>query len=135
MSPLIEQAAEHWPFVAPLVTAPGSEEDYDRLVERLDEVLSVTGGNQDHVLATLASVIGSLIETYDEKVRPMPAVSGADALRYLMQEHSLTRDDLADVGTRSIISDILAGKREISVPQARALARRFCLPAALFLSL
>ena len=133
MSPLIEQAAKHWPFVAPLVTAPVCEQDYDRLAERLDEVLAITGGDQGHVLATLASVIGALLETYDEKIRPMPAISGADALRYLMQEHSLAPSDLADVDTGSSIADILSGRQEISVVQARALGRRFFLSPALFL--
>ena len=124
MSPLIEQAVTHWPFVAPLVTAPVSEADYDGLVERLDEILSITGGDQDHALATLASVIGSLIEAYDERVRPMPAVSGANALRHLMKEHCLAPDDLCDVAEPSEISDMVTGNREIEVPHARALARR-----------
>lgn len=43
MSALIEQVAEHWQFVAPLLRKPKTEADYDRLVQALDELLDLTG--------------------------------------------------------------------------------------------
>ena len=43
MSVLIKKAAEHWEFVSPLLRKPKNEDDYDMLVQALDELLEMTG--------------------------------------------------------------------------------------------
>jgi HTH-type transcriptional regulator/antitoxin HigA len=132
MSALIKQASEHWRYVAPLLTKPANEEDYDALVEALDELLAIVGDDEDHPLANLASHIGDMIEAYDEEHRPLPKASGVEVLRYLMQEHGLNQGDLPQVGSQSIISEILGGKRQLNVRHIRALSERFCVPADVF---
>jgi HTH-type transcriptional regulator/antitoxin HigA len=135
MSALVKLVSEHWTHVAPLLAMPTSEVEYDRLVEQLDEILAEVGEDEDHPLALLASHMGDLVEAYDEKHRPMPAVTGTDSLRYLMDEHGLGQSDLPEVGAQSVVSAILGGKRQINLRQAKALGERFYLPAATFLSL
>jgi HTH-type transcriptional regulator/antitoxin HigA len=54
-------------------------------------------------------------------------------LRFLMDEHGLKQEDLADCAPQSRISDILNGKRSISKEIAKKLARRFHVHADLFL--
>lgn len=132
MSALIKQACEHWRYVAPLLTKPMSEDDYDALVEALDELLIVVGDDEDHPLASLASQLGDMIEAYDELHRPLPKVVGVEVLRYLMQEHGLSQGDLPEVGTQSVISEVLAGKRQLNVRHIRALSDRFGVPADVF---
>jgi HTH-type transcriptional regulator/antitoxin HigA len=132
MSALIKQACEHWRYVAPLLSKPANEEDYDALAEALDELLAIVGEDEDHPLANLAAHMGDLLEAYDELRRPLPKASGVDVLRYLMQEHGLSQGDLPDVGTQSVISEILAGKRQLNVRHIRALSERFCVPADVF---
>jgi HTH-type transcriptional regulator/antitoxin HigA len=51
MNKLTWQAAEHWRFVAPLLSKPTSEADYHALVEALDELLDVIGDDESHSLA------------------------------------------------------------------------------------
>jgi HTH-type transcriptional regulator/antitoxin HigA len=63
----------------------------------------------------------------------LPDVSGAEALRYLMDEHGLTQADLSEVGMQGVVSEILNGKRELNVRQVRALAQRFGVSPAVFL--
>jgi HTH-type transcriptional regulator/antitoxin HigA len=132
MSALIKQASEHWRYVAPLLTKPTNEAEYDVLVAALDELLAMVGDDEDHPLASLASSIGSLLEAYDESVRPMPKVSGAEALRYLMQEHQLAQSDLPEIGTQSVVSEILGGRRQLNVRHIRALSKRFNVPVDVF---
>jgi len=132
MSALIKQASEHWRYVAPLLSKPANEDDYDALVEALDELLSIVGDDEDHPLASLASHIGDLLEAYDDAHRPMPKGSGVEVLRYLMQEHGLSQTDLPEVGTQSVISEILGGKRQLNVRHIRALSERFGVPADVF---
>lgn len=132
MSALIKQASEHWRYVAPLLSKPANEDDYDALVEALDELLGIVGDDEDHPLASLASHMGDLLEAYDEAHRPMPRGSGVDVLRYLMQEHGLSQTDLPEVGTQSVISEILSGKRQLNVRHIRGLSERFGVPADVF---
>lgn len=132
MSALIKQAAEHWHHVAPLLSKPETEAEYDQLVDGLDELLKIIGEDEKHPLNDLAVLVGDVIEAYDHEHRPMPAVSGVEALRYLMREHGLNQADLPEVGTQSVISEILAGKRQINLRQIRQLADRFGVPVEVF---
>lgn len=135
MTTLVEEAIAHWPHVAPLLTTPMNHSDYDRLVQAMDHILSLIDEDEDHPLAVLASRMGDLIEAYDEAHRPMPQVTGAAALRAIMDERGLGQSDLPEVGPQSVVSEILSGKRRINVRQARALSARFAFPAAIFLGL
>ncbi|MBU4635435.1 helix-turn-helix domain-containing protein [Pseudomonas chlororaphis] len=125
MSALIEQVAEHWQFVVPLLRKPKTEADYDRLVQALDELLDLTGEDEAHPLNSLVDIIGDWIEAYDLEHRPMPVASGVDVLRYMMREHGLTQSDLPGVGAQSVVSEILSGKRQLNLRQVRWLAARF----------
>ncbi len=135
MSALVALVSEHWMHVAPLLAMPESEREYDQLVEKLDEILAEVGEDESHPLALLASRMGDLIEAYDEQNRPMPPVTGADALRYIMEERGLSQSELPEVGAQSVVSAVLSGKRQINLRQARALSHRFSVPAGVFLSL
>ncbi|MBB3331528.1 HTH-type transcriptional regulator/antitoxin HigA [Halomonas campaniensis] len=119
--------------MSPALRPPESEHDYDALVAGLDELLELVGDDEEHPLASLASHMGDLIEEYDDAHRPMPEVRGADMLRHLMQWHGLDQSSLPEVGTQSVISEILNGKRRLNVRQIKALTQRFGLPADLFL--
>jgi HTH-type transcriptional regulator/antitoxin HigA len=133
MSVLIEQVAEHWQFVAPLLRKPKTEADYDRLVQALDELLDLTGEDEAHPLNSLVEIIGDWIEAYDLEHRPIPVASGVDVLRYLMREHGLTQSDLPGVGAQSVVSEILSGKRQLNLRQIRWLAERFKVSVETFI--
>lgn len=133
MNALIEQAAQHWQFVSPLLRKPENEADYDRLVEALDELTDRIGDDESHPLMSLVDIIGDWVEAYDLEHRPMPKVSGVDVLRSVMQEHGLNQSDLPGVGTQSVVSEILSGKRQLNVRQIRWLADHFKVPVEMFI--
>jgi HTH-type transcriptional regulator/antitoxin HigA len=132
MSALLKQATDHWRYVAPLLTPPQSEADYDALVEALDELLDEIAGAEYHPLTGLASQIGDLIAAYDTAHYPIPEAPGNEVLRYLMTEHGLNQTDLPELGAQSVVSEILSGKRQLNVRHIRALAERFKVPADVF---
>ncbi|KII31827.1 transcriptional regulator [Pseudomonas fluorescens] len=133
MSVLIKRAAEHWEFVSPVLRKPKNEDDYDMLVRALDELLEMTGDDETHPLMSLVDIIGDWIEEWDNKHHPMPKPSGADVLGYLMREHGLTQSDLPGVGTQSVVSEILSGKRQLNLRQIRWLAERFGVSVETFI--
>jgi len=133
MSVLIKKAAEHWEFVSPLLRKPKNEDDYDRLAQALDELLEMTGDDESHPLMSLVDIIGDWIAEWDRKHHPMREASGAEVLGYMMREHGLSQSELPGVGTQSVVSEILSGKRQLNLRQIRWLAERFGVSVETFI--
>ena len=75
-----------------------------------------------------------LIEAYERVRWPRRAPSLPDLLKYLMDQHGLTRVDLVPIlGTASRVSEVLNGKRELSMSMVRKLRDRFHIPADLLI--
>lgn len=71
-----------------------------------------------------------LIEDYERRKWPRRAPSTADILAYLMDQYGLSRADLVPIlGTASRVSEVLAGKRELSMSMVRRLRERFAISA------
>jgi HTH-type transcriptional regulator/antitoxin HigA len=71
-----------------------------------------------------------LIEAYERAHWPRKAPSLRDLLVYLMEQHSLTRAELVPLlGTASRVSEVMSGKRELSMAMVKRLRDRFGIPA------
>jgi len=71
-----------------------------------------------------------LVEAYERNRWPRRAPVPADILTYLMDQHDLTRADLVPLlGTVSRVSEVLSGKRELSMTMIQRLRERFHIPA------
>jgi HTH-type transcriptional regulator / antitoxin HigA len=92
-----------------------------------------SGSNQRHPLYGPLDTLGALLFAYEEKHHPVPESSGADMLRFFMEEHGLAQSELPEVGSQGVLSEVLSGKRELNVRQIRALAKRFHVSPAVFL--
>ena len=58
----------------------------------------------------------------------------AEIIRYLMDQHGLTRADMAQIlGTASRVSEVLRGKKELSMTMVQRLRARFGVPADVLL--
>jgi HTH-type transcriptional regulator/antitoxin HigA len=127
-----EQVQTHWQNIAPLLTIR-NDRDYDAAIKRLNELLDEIGTNERHPLYSLLDTLGTLVHAYEEENYPIPTSTGAEVLRYLMEEHGLTQSDLPEIGSQGVVSEILNGKRELNIRQIRALAQRFGVSAAVFI--
>ena len=75
-----------------------------------------------------------LIEAYERARWPRRIPSLPDLLTYLMEQHSLSRSDLVPLlGTPSRVSEVLNGKRELSMSMVRKLRERFRISADLLI--
>ena len=131
---IANEAVLHWKYVAPVLSAPQSEQDYQRLVTVLDEVLDAGGADEDSPLATLAERIGDLIEAYEAERYEIPVASPVAVLEFLMEQHGLNQSDLAEIGAQSVVSEVLAGKRQLNLRQVAALSRRFGISTDAFIT-
>ncbi len=125
------QIQNHWANIGPLLTIR-NEKEYNAAIKRLNELLDEIGANETHPLYSLLDTLGTLVHAYEEERHPIPDVSGAEVLRFFMDERGLTQSDLAEIGSQGVVSEILNGKRELNVRQIRALAERFNVSAAVF---
>src|SRR5713226_4279443 len=75
-----------------------------------------------------------LIEAYERTRWPRRAPRLPDLLTYLMDQHALSRADLVPLfGTASRVSEVLSGKRALSITMVRWLRERFHISADLLI--
>ncbi|MGD0865065.1 MAG: hypothetical protein ABSA49_05870, partial [Rhizomicrobium sp.] len=71
-----------------------------------------------------------LIEAYERSRWPRRRHGPAEVLTYQMEQHSLSRADLVPLlGTPSRVSEVLSGKRELSMTMVQRLRERFDISA------
>ena len=106
---------------------------YDNTCEVADALAGhELNADQDDYFALLCD----LIEAYDKENSPHdPEVSGLDTLKYLLEEHDLTGDDLAKIlkVDRSLAYRILKGERNLTTTHIKNLAAHFNLSPGLFI--
>jgi HTH-type transcriptional regulator / antitoxin HigA len=75
-----------------------------------------------------------LIAAYEETKWPRRPPSTAGMIRHLMDQHGLRRADLVPIlGTASRVSEVLRGKKGLSMTMVQRLRARFRVPAELLL--
>jgi HTH-type transcriptional regulator/antitoxin HigA len=75
-----------------------------------------------------------LIAAYEERRGPRRSPGTADLIRHLMDQHGLTRADMVPIlGTASRVSEVLRGKKGLSMAMVQRLRARFRVPADLLI--
>src|SRR5216684_3350785 len=75
-----------------------------------------------------------LIAAYEERQWPRRPPSIADLIRHLMDQHGLTRADMVPIlGTPSRVSEVLRGRKGLSMAMVQRLRARFNISADLLL--
>ena len=108
-----------------------SERQYEEYVLILDKLSSRENPTREE--EKYAEVLMILIEAYEEEHHSVPDASPAEVLRTLMDANDLRQKDLAPIlGSESIVSEILHGKRELNKTHIRKLSKRFRISPAVF---
>jgi HTH-type transcriptional regulator/antitoxin HigA len=126
------QVIRNFEQTAKFLFVPTTEEEYNQLVELLDELTDIVRDDENHPLVNLMDVVGVLIETYESEHVPEPVSDPIAVLKYFMVENGLKQKDLAELGSQGVVSEILSGKRELNVRQIKALSERFKVPVSVF---
>lgn len=129
----LTQAIKHWHYIEPIMHYPKNDKEYKKLVSRLDDLLDYIGDDENHSLIGLVDMLGHVIETYEQRKKPKQINKGLSALKYLMQINGLSQNDLKEIASQGVISEILNGKRELNVRQIKLLAKRFHVSVETFI--
>jgi HTH-type transcriptional regulator/antitoxin HigA len=94
-----------------------SEADYDAALERIDALMGAKPGS---VEGDELDVLVTLVDAYEEKHFPIEAPDPVTAIQFQMEQQGLTRKDLEPmIGSRARVSEIMTGKRGLTVAMVR----------------
>ena len=122
--------------VMPWVQGINSDQQYDELLTLMDELVEDYDANQ-----VLIELLFPVLQEYEETAERFKAFNqriealdpGIAMLRLLIDQHGLTQSDFQqEIGGKSLVSQILSGKRSLTLGHIRALSKRFGIPAAMF---
>ncbi|HET8829238.1 MAG TPA: helix-turn-helix domain-containing protein [Pelobium sp.] len=107
-----------------------TESDYNKAIGRLDAIFDVEPNSIDFAEAEL---LGLLINNYEDKHYPIATLEPIEAIKLKMEELGLKSKDLQPfIGSKSYVSSILSGKRDITLRIANILHHKLGIPTRVF---
>ena len=108
-----------------------NEKDHAQAKALVEELM----GSEDVAERARMVAQARLIEAYERTRWPRRTPTLPDLLTYLMDQHGLSRADLVPLlGTPSRVSEVLNGKRDLSMSMVRKLRQRFDISADLLIA-
>lgn len=113
------------------IRAIRSEADYAAALARIEALMDAELGSPE---GEELDVLADLVEHYEEKSVPMGYPSPLAAIQFRMEQGGLTpRDLIPFMGSRAKVSEVLSGKRALTMQMARALHASLGIPADVLL--
>ena len=117
-----------------------TEEDYEAALARVSDLMDAPSGTEEQMEgpedpnSIELDVLVDLIELYESKHHSIEFPSAIAAIEFQMDQQGLTKRDLLPyIGNRAKVSEVLLGRRPITMSMARALHRHLGIPADLLL--
>ena len=108
-----------------------NEQQLDTALEIIDELLdrsNLTAEESDYL-----SILTEQVRHFEQRSYPALDLPPVELLKYLMECNGLRASDLAPLfGSKSVLSEVLNGKRQLSKTHIANLAERFSLSPAVF---
>jgi len=97
-----------------------TECDYDAVLREVDDLMDAAPGTPR---GERLDVLVTLIEAYEARHWAIEAPDPIEAIRVRMEQRNLRRSDLEPmIGSRARVSEILSGKRALTLPMIRRLS-------------
>jgi HTH-type transcriptional regulator/antitoxin HigA len=111
-----------------MIHSEKENERYLAMLEELDQKGKLSPAEQ-----RLAELLMLLIEHFEEREYALKPAKPVEILKELIEASSLKQKDLVDVfGTPSIVSEVMNGKRGLTIEDIKKLSRRFHVPPEVF---
>lgn len=100
--------------------------DHAAALSRIDQLMDVEPGTP---AADELDVLATLVEAYEDRHFPIADPEPLAAIHFRMEQLGLTRKDLEPVlGSRGRVSEVLNGRRALSLQMIRRLHRELGIP-------
>ena len=104
-----------------------SEEDYNIALNRIEEIFDAKPGSPEFDEMEL---LVKLVEIYEDEKYPISAPDPISAIKFRMEQQGLKSKDLIPyIGSKSKVSEVLSGKRALSLNMIRKLNEGLGIPA------
>lgn len=108
-----------------------SEQDHAAALARIELLMDAEPGTPD---AEELDLLAELVEHYEMRHFPIPKPTPLEAIQFRMEQAGLTQRDLVPYfGSRARVSELLSGKRQLTLSDARALHEHLGIPADILL--
>jgi HTH-type transcriptional regulator/antitoxin HigA len=108
-----------------------TESEYAAALARIEKLMDAKPGTPQGDELELLSL---LLHDYEEKVFPIARPDPVAAIRFRMEQQGLGPKDLVPfLGSRSRVSEVLSGRRRLSLKMIRALVGGLRIPADVLL--
>jgi HTH-type transcriptional regulator/antitoxin HigA len=106
-----------------------TESDYDAAVARIAELM---GSGPGTAAGDELDVLATLVDAYEARRFPIDTPEPVIILKFQMEQNGLTRKDLEPmIGSRARVSEVLNGKRALTLPMIRRLHTGLGIPVDL----
>lgn len=106
-----------------------NEADYEAALAEIEKLMESPKPDADHL-----ELLALLVDVYEDKHYPIDMPDPVEAITFRMDQTGLTRKDLERyIGSRSKVSEVLSGKRRLSLSMIRALHGGLGIPAEVLL--
>jgi HTH-type transcriptional regulator/antitoxin HigA len=103
-----------------------TEADYDRALKDLEKLFDAAPGTPE---ADHLDVLLLLIKNYEDAHYPIEPPDPIEAIKFRMEQANLAQKDLIPyIGSRSKVSEVLSGKRELTLAMIRSLNEHLGIP-------
>ena len=107
-----------------------TKRDHASALDRVGELMCIAHRSQAE--EDEYDVLGILVQAYEDEHYPTPTPDPIEAIKFQMEQNGVTRADLASViGSHKKVSEVLGGKRALTLRDIRALEKPLRLPASL----
>ncbi len=108
-----------------------TENDHKRALQRIEKIFDARRGSPE---GDELEILGILVEEYESRHFPIESPDPVEAIKFRLEQLGLTQSDLARIlGSRSRTSEILAGKRKLSISMIRTLHESLNIPAEILI--
>ena len=113
------------------ITPVRTAADHQAALARIDELMDAAAGSSE---GDELDVLVDLVALYESRRHEIGYPSPVEAIEFRMDQQGLSPRDLVPlIGSRARVSEVLAGKRGITMAMARALHRHLGIPAEVLL--
>ena len=106
-----------------------TEAEHDAAVARITQLMGAEPGT---AAGDELDVLATLVDSYETKHFPIATPDPVTIIKFQMEQQGLTRKDLEPmIGSRARVSEVLTGKRALTLPMIRRLHAGLYIPVDL----
>lgn len=108
-----------------------TEADYETALREIEGLMSAAADSPE---GDRLDVLAILVEAYEAVHYPIDPPEPIEAIKFRMEQEGLTRKDLEPlIGHRGRVSEVLTGRRALTLAMIRRLHARFGIPVEILI--